>query len=421
MTRGTELGAAVTRVDEGLQVDDPLTAELLERAWAMVPALRAAAREAEATRATPEAIIDLAAEAGLLQALVPRRYGGHGLGLQLLCEVGRILCHGDASMAWTITFLMEHNWMACKLPMATQEELYRDRSYIKAAAPLIPAGSAVPVDGGFRISGKWHYASAIANADYVFVTAPVDEDGEAVPYTFLLPLGDVTVHDEWFMAGMAATSSTNVSAVDLFVPGARAIETEIFHSTDLHPGVVHEESLYRYPLLPPLNVFMAGIALGIAEAVVELGRERLWVSAPWGLARIERETSRTRWGMAHQKVRAARLLWRDAMRLAIAKGEAREEWTQVEEGQVALDNLTVAQMSKEAVREILDGCGSSAYALSNPLQRHLRDVDVVANHLGHDIDSLAERGSRWLLGLDRAPNDPFPPRRTERVRAISEA
>jgi alkylation response protein AidB-like acyl-CoA dehydrogenase len=411
------MDAVVTRVDEGLAVEDPLTAELLERTWAMVPAVRAAAPEGEARRSTPDEIIDLAAEAGLLQALVPRRWGGHGLGLQLLCEAGRILCHGDASAAWTITFLMEHNWMACKLPMATQEELYRDRSYIKAAAPLIPAGSAVRVDGGYRVSGKWHYASAIANADYVFVTAPVDEHGEPIPYTFLLPLEDVTVHDEWFMSGMAATSSTNVSAVDVFVGDDRAIETEIFHSTDRHPGVVHEESLYRYPLLPPLNVFMAGLALGSAEAVIELGRERLRVSAPWGLARIERETSRTRWGMAGQKVRAARLLWRDAMRRAIEKGEAREEWTQVEEGQIALDNLTVAQMSKEAVREILDGSGSSAYALANPLQRYLRDVDVIANHLGHDIDSLAERGSRWLLGLDRLPTDPFPPRKTERIRS----
>jgi alkylation response protein AidB-like acyl-CoA dehydrogenase len=412
---GTSLGERPARVDDGLVVGDPLTAELLERTWAMVPAVRAAAPAAEGMRCTPDEIIDLAAEAGLLQALVPRRWGGHGLGLQALCEVGRILCHGDASAAWTITFLMEHNWMACKLHMDTQAELYRDRSFIKAAAPLIPGGAAVRVDGGYRISGKWHYASAIGNADYVFVTSPVEESGEQIPYTFLLPLEDVTVHDEWFMAGMAATSSTNGSAVDVFVPDGRAIETEIFHSTDLHPGVGHDESLYRYPLLPPLNVFMAGLALGCAEAVVELGRERLRTSAPWGLARIDRETSRTRWGMAGQKVRAARLLWRDAMHRAIAKGEAREEYSQVEEGQIALDNLTVAQMSKEAVREILDGSGSSAFALANPLQRYLRDVDVIANHLGHDVDSLAERGSRWLLGLDRLPTDPFPPRTTPRL------
>jgi alkylation response protein AidB-like acyl-CoA dehydrogenase len=161
---------------------------------------------------------------------------------------------------------------------------------------------------------------------------------------------------------------------------------------------------------------MAGFAVGCAEAVVELGRERLRVSAPWGLARIDREVSRTRWGMAGQKVRAARLLWRDAMDLAVRKGEAEEEWTQVEEGQVALDYLTVAQMCKEAVREILDGSGSSAYALANPLQRYLRDIDVIANHLGHDTDSIAERGSRWVLGLDRLPTDPFPPRTTPRVR-----
>jgi 3-hydroxy-9,10-secoandrosta-1,3,5(10)-triene-9,17-dione monooxygenase len=417
MMHATGVDAPPARVDDGLVVRDPLTAELLEQAWAMVPAIRAAARTAEEMRATPQELVDMAAEAGLLQALVPRRWGGHGLGLQLLCEVGRILCHGDASVAWTITFLMEHNWMACKLPMDLQAELYRGRSYITAAAPLMPNGTAVPVEGGYRVTGKWSYASAVANAEYVFVTSLVEEGGEPIPYTFLLDVAEVTVHDEWFMSGMAATSSTNVSAVDHFVPDSRAIETELWHSRDQHPGIVHEEPLLRYPLLPPLNIFMAGLALGCAEAVVELGRERLRVSAPWGLARIDRELSRARWGMAGQKVRAARLLWRDAIEVAVRKGEAEEDWTQVEEGQMALDYLTVAQMSKEAVREILDGSGTSAYALDNPLQRYLRDVDVIANHLGHDTDSLAERGSRWLLGLDRLPTDPFPPRTTPRVRA----
>jgi len=417
MMHGTGADGAPARVDDGLVVRDALTAELLERAWAMVPAIRAAAPEAEAMRATPGELVGMAAQAGLLQGMVPRRWGGHGLGLQLLCEVARILSHGDASVAWTVTFLMEHNWMACKLPLETQEELFRDRPYVRAAAPLMPNGTAVRVDGGYRVTGKWAYASAIANADLVFVTSLAEEHGEQIPYTFLLDVPDITVHDEWFMSGMAATSSTSVSCVDHFVPESRAIETQLWHSRNEHPGVFHEEPLLRYPLLPPLNVFMAGFAVGCAEAVVELGRERLRVSAPWGLARIDRELSRSRWGMAGQKVRAARLLWRDAIDLAIRKGEAEEEWTQVEEGQIALDYLTVAQMCKEAVREILDGCGSSAFQLSNPLQRYLRDIDVIANHLGHDTDSLAERGSRWLLGLDRLPTDPFPPRATPRVRA----
>jgi alkylation response protein AidB-like acyl-CoA dehydrogenase len=400
----------------GSENDEDVTDVLIERAWALVPGIRERAAEAEALRRVTDATIEEAARAELFQTMVPKRWGGHGQGLRALCELGRVLAHGDASTAWTLTFLIEHSFMACKLPIEAQQELFAERPYILAAAPLIPYGSAVRVDGGFRISGKWRYASAVMNAEHVFVTSPAEENGEQIPYTFLLPVTDVTVHDEWFMSGMCATSSTQVSAIDLFVPERFSIETELFHSPH-NPGAQHEESIYRYPILPLLGVFMCGLALGCAEATLQLGRERLSASVPWGVRRLEREMSRTRWGAASQHVRCADLLWRQAMSQVIAKGEAEEPWTLEEQGQLALDILTVAHLSKDAVRLILDGAGSSAFQLSNPLQRYLRDTEVIANHVGHDWDTVSERGSRWLLGLGRVPTDPFPPRTSPRIAA----
>jgi alkylation response protein AidB-like acyl-CoA dehydrogenase len=385
---------------------------MIARAERLVPMIRERARDAEELRRLPDEAMREVEEAGFLQMLVPKRWGGMGLGLRALCEVARVLAHGDSSAAWTIAFMIEHNWMVCHLDMELQKKLYAKRPYIRMAAPLIPDGKALRVPGGFRVTGKWRYASAMGNSDWVFVSSPVQEDGEAVVYCFLMPRADVTVHDEWFFAGMAATSSTNVSAKDAFVPEEMAIPMDIFHTTTGHPGAVHEESLYKYPILQSLFSMMAAIIVGSAEAVVALGRERLKQHAPWGILRITRETSRMRWGIAHQKARCARLVYDDLLKTAIRKGESQEPWSLEDEGQMALDLMAIGTLCKEAARIILDGSGSSAFQLDNPLQRYLRDIDVLANHIGFDEDVVGERGSRWVLGLGRVPGDPFPPRET---------
>ena len=388
-----------------------LTELLIRRAGEMLPAIRSRAKGAEARRAVHQETIEDAVQAGLMQALTPARFGGPGLGLDALCEVARVLAQGDASTAWTIAFMMEHNWMAGHLSLEAQESLFSERPYILAAAPLLPSGAAQRVPGGFRVSGTWRYASAAGNSDWVFVSSLVQEAGEGVSYSFLIPMADVVLNDDWFMSGMAATSSCSITGKDVFVPERMSIETELFHSTHDHPGAHHEEPLYRYPILQSLFSMMSAIMLGAAQGAVELGRERLPQSAPWGVPRLDRETGRIRWGVAHQKVRCAELLYRQQLDFAILKGDAEAPWTLVEEGQMYLDLVAIGELCADAVRLLLDGAGSSAFQLDNPLQRCLRDVDVMANHIAFDRDVVHERGSRWLLGLGRSPNDPFPPRR----------
>lgn len=390
-------------------------AELLDAARALVEPIRAQARQAELDRATSQGIVDRAEQAGLLAAMVPKVYGGDGLGFDVLCETARILATGDASAAWTIAFLMEHNWMACHLSMEAQEELYADGNSVRIAGALAPTGTGSRQLDGFLVTGHWRYNSATANADWIIIGAIVEEFGESIPYAFLIPKRDLLVGDDWYMSGMAATSSVSVSADEVFVPSRFAIEIELFHSPTGHPGAWHEESIYRYPMLFGLTHMMCAFAIGTAEGALATAKARMSTSRPWGLARIDRESSRVRWAMAHQTVRSARLLYENSLDWMIRKCDAQEDWSLEEQGQLTLDQASVAHAAKDAVRSLLDGLGSSPFALDDPLQRSLRDIHVIANHLGQDFDVVADRGSRWLLGLGRNASDPFPPRSTARV------
>lgn len=389
--------------------DQILTDELVKRAEAMVPGIRSRSREAEEIRRIPEATMAEVEEAGFLKIMVPKRFGGHGLGLDALCRVTRALAHGDCSTSWAVSFLIEHNWMLCHMDMRAQESLFAEKSYIKAAAPLMPSGEAIPVPGGYKVSGHWKYASGACNGDWSFVTSWVMTDGERVPHTFLLAHDTVTIHDDWFMSGMAATGSVSITAKEAFVPEERALRTDIFHSADEHPGASHPEPIHRYPLVPPLIIMGSSIILGAAEAVVELAREQLATSKLFGVARIDRPQSRARWAAAHQEVRFAQLLWEKVLAYTIAKCDMEGRWTVEEEGQLHLDVVAIAQKSKEAVRLVMDGINSSTYQLDNPLPRYQRDVDVMVSWPAFDWDVVTERGSRWMLGLGATAADPFPP------------
>jgi 3-hydroxy-9,10-secoandrosta-1,3,5(10)-triene-9,17-dione monooxygenase len=383
--------------------------EMIARAWALVPEIRASAAESERLRYIQPAVMQKIQDAGLFQLMVPKRFGGMGLGFRPFVEIGRIFARGDASTAWASTFIIEHNWMACHLPMEGQERIFDGRNEVKASASLQPDGVAVKVDGGWEITGTWRYASGTGNSDYAMVSCHEGEPGAQKTRAFWLPLTDVVVHDDWFMSGLSASSSCTLSGEKVFVPDYYSIDTSEFHSATGHPGAVHEESSYRYANVQSVNQVFAAIALGSAEEVVARGKELLPRSRPWGLARTDREASRVRWGKAYQLVRMATLLYENSLRMIIRKGEAVEAWSDEDAAHIALDHATIVHLSQEAINVMMDGLGSGVYrtADDNPLPRYQRDVNVIANHLAMDIDVVQERSSRYLLGLGRKFGDPF--------------
>jgi 3-hydroxy-9,10-secoandrosta-1,3,5(10)-triene-9,17-dione monooxygenase len=194
-----------------------------------------------------------------------------------------------------------------------------------------------------------------------------------------------------------------------------ALELERFYSANRHCGVTHAEAIYHYPLLPGLLVMLAAVAVGSAEGALALARRRLSETAPWGLKRIDRATSRVRWAEAAQDIRCAQLLFEDMCRYTQARCAAGAEWSLIEQGQLDLDLSTTTHLCKNAVAALLDGCGSSTFQLADPLQRHLRDLNVLGSHLGNDRDVVIERGARFVLGLGQLPTDPFAPRRSNPV------
>ncbi|HIM45576.1 MAG TPA: acyl-CoA dehydrogenase, partial [Alphaproteobacteria bacterium] len=189
--------------------------ELRARAEALVPMLRERALDAEVLRRLPdETVRDLVA-AGFIRATLPSRLGGTEIDYRSIMELVAILAHGCASTAWVACNFLSCTFKLALWPREAQDEVWNDSLDALLTGTLVfPAGRARPVDGGYRLSGRWPFGSGIDHADWNFFAA-TEEDGTLG--IFLVPKSDYTIIDTWRAAGLRATGSHHVAVDDMFV------------------------------------------------------------------------------------------------------------------------------------------------------------------------------------------------------------
>jgi len=372
--------------------------ELFDEARRLVPEIRGRAHRMERAGRLDEDLVDALDDAGLFSILVPKRWGGKGLGPLEVSAVAEILGGADMSTAWVSVFYMMHNWFICRFPLEVQEQVYAGRNSVRCAAVWNPPGKAERVPGGHRLTGTWGYASGIVHAHYLIAPAVVDD----IPHWFLLPREAVQVIDDWDMGAMRATGSLTATVENLFVAESWALPIETIVSAKAGEAAIHPESVYRYSF-GALGASIASACLGGLGTAINIARDRLFTSKPYGIARSDREPSRIRWAHAYQFSRAARAVRDATIREMIRVEEAGAAKPPADaEAAFGLDNIFITQGAMEAARSLLDGGGTSGYAANNPVRRISGDLAMIATHiLSNDYDVLMERHARRILGVSR--------------------
>lgn len=368
-----------------------------------VPRIRERARDMELARRLDDELVADMDEAGLFSLLVPRRWGGAGLGPRDVNAVVEVVAHGDVSTAWVTSFYNLHNWFLCRFPLDVQEELYADRSSVLAAAVLQRPGAGERVDGGYRVTGRWGYATGILHGSHALVPAVCDR----VMSWCLVERDELEVLDDWDVAAMAATGSVTIAADAVFVPESRVVAVDrLMHPTE-HLGAFHEEGAYRLPF-SALAICTASIYVGALDAGVDLARERLdRSSGPGGVPRMERQMMRVNWVESRQTARVLHLVRDAATEDTIQIAGQGNPPTLEQEAQTQLDIMTLLHSAKEALRTLVDASGSSGYRSTDLLRRIANDIAMLSTHaLNGEHDVAMDRHARWLLGMGEADGDP---------------
>jgi alkylation response protein AidB-like acyl-CoA dehydrogenase len=372
-----------------------LRAELLAGIQRHQAAFAAAGDEAESLRTLPPDAVATVRSLGLFWLKTPASLGGTPLGPLEFCDVIEELAYIDVSTAWAAMIGagccgLVGGW----LPEAGARRVFTptDDGLPVVAGQLAPRGTGKPVAGGYVVTGRWGFSSGILHADWLlgaFKTDAAAGDGAASDggtgfgrmVVFAVPKSDAEVIDNWYVAGLQGTGSLDFRVDDLFVPEEMTY--------DLGIPAVRGGDLFRLGMpafvsneVPPLCVGLARRALDdMTELALKTAR------FPGGPTVSDRAVFHKELGRAETKLRAARLVHREAMadcwEMACA-GDPPSEELQLA---VTAASVFAVETAAEVVSDLFRYGGGRVLALSNPMQRHLRNALAARQHL-----ALSEEG-----------------------------
>lgn len=366
----------------------------------LAPVLAAGAAEGEALRRVPHAVMDQIHQAGILGALVPGSLGGHGLRLDAVLEGTRALAAGCPATAWTTSFLITHAWMLTRFPEAAPDDLFGGGRIPTAAAPLAPTGQLAGADGGYVVSGRWEWATAVLHSDWVIVHG-FDQTVELGTRFAVIPLGEVEVVDTWHTSGMRATGSNVVVVDGVFVPAERTCAGDDLREA---ASAVADDRHADVPLLSALSLVASAPAVGAAEAAVDLYRERLAervLAYTLGDKAADQPLAQARLAAVTSDLATMLAGWRAAIDELLA-AERPDALLRV---RTRLAAAAAVRSSRLILGAIGEGAGASVYASSHPFQRLQRDVETLKGHVVFDWDRTTELAGRVMLGHPLGPTD----------------
>lgn len=361
---------------------------VLDAVRGLAPKISARAAEIEAARRLPADLIRDLTAAGCFRMLVPRSHGGGGFDLASAMGVIEELSRADASTAWT-TMNLAGGWINLgTLPRATFDAVYAKGPDAIIGGVFSPAGTAVAVDGGYRVSGRWAFASGCQDCQWLFGNCMEDHAGGPRLRTILFSPDQIRIEDTWSVSGLCGTGSHHLNAKDVFVRAERTC-------LPFADPPCLDEPLLRMPMPPVFAFGVASAAVGIAQGALEdilaLSAGKVPLLAHSSLA--TNPLFQNQLGAADAKLRAARgLLYADA---AAAWGTAVAGAELTPEHRVRMRATTTWAATTAA--SVVDmayhaGGGSSIYA-SSPLQRRFRDVHAITQHFLVKLDTFTTAGA----------------------------
>ena len=355
---------------------------LVDMARELGPLIQANADRGERERRLPGETARALTKAGFFRLCRPHQLGGLEVDPITVLEIVEEIARHDGSAAWCA--------LNCSVAGVLQSFLAQEGAREIGSAPdgvvngvFAPSRRALEVEGGYRVNGRWtfvsncHHCHWLALANIVFAGDTMSE-GPTGPeiVTTWIKASDWGIIDTWDTAGLRATGSHDIEVSDVFVPKHRTFP-------EPPPEPVSYGPLFRLPIVGLFSVGMAASALGIARAAIDELLRLAGTKTPFGMASTlsTRTTAQIAVCEAMATVRSAR---------ALVVEETTCLWEMVQAGtpvtteqqallRIAATHATAA--SAGVVDRMYTAAGGSAVYASSPLQRLLRDIHAITQHV----------------------------------------
>lgn len=368
---------------------------ILDAVRELAPAIAPRAAEIEAGRRIPRDLLDELIGTRVFGLLRPVTHGGVGADLPDALPVFETLARADASVGWTV-MIGSGSWCdLAQLPRTTFDELFAGQTDVITAGVFNPTGTITGADGGYRVTGRWSFASGCEHADWLFANC-VEDVVDGVPQFRIAVFApdQVVIEDTWTVSGLAGTGSHHFHVDSVVVPADRTLRPLI------DPPCL-DAPIVNIPVPALFALCIASVALGCAQGALDdilavaADKVPLLASEPLAanpLFQLELATADT-------ELRAARALISESAEEAWGAAAKADAFTLDHRARIRAAAVWATERAAGVVGTAYRSGGGGSISSASPLQRRLRDINALTQHFLVRRDTLTTVGA-ILAGQD---------------------
>jgi 3-hydroxy-9,10-secoandrosta-1,3,5(10)-triene-9,17-dione monooxygenase len=373
----------------------------------LVPWLRANAAAAEIDRRLPIETVKRLRESGVMRLLQPARAGGFEADPQVFYEAVRRIGTACGSTAWVTGVVGVHAYQVGLYDEQAQDDVYGDDPDAWISSHYQPHGALTPVDGGYRLSGHWHFSSGSDHSNWAFLGARVGADApeDSVDlnnwYHVLVPRSDYRVDDVWDVMGLRGTGSNDIIVEDAFVPEHRVLAWMDLIKQNCPGRAVNPGPLFRMPWSAMFGSAVAmpvvGMGYGVLDTYVRSqqpkkgeGERSRPVMGDWVILRAVAEAASDLDAARQQLIGNIVEMYEHAVADEPIPQELRQRCRR--------DQVMAGTRAVRAADAVFEHAGGRALGATNALQRLWRDLHAARAHVVNSPNMSFAAYATGLLG-----------------------
>jgi alkylation response protein AidB-like acyl-CoA dehydrogenase len=354
------------------------------RARELGPAIATAADEIERARRLTAPVLERLHEARLFRMLLPHSLDGDEVAPQVYVLALEELSRHDGSVGWCVSIANSTTLIAPYLDPEPARAIFAEpRAVVAWGPPNESRAEAVP--GGYRVGGRWDFASGCRHATWMGAHCPVVEpDGEwrknsagrPIVRTLLFPASQAMLLDNWQPIGLRGTASESYSLRDLFVP-------EEYSSTREDPTLRREKGpLYAFPQQAMYSVGIGSVALGIARGMLDAFVELACRKTPRGVGRLaDNAVIQAAVAQAEARLGAARAYLLDTVAEVHARAGDEAPIDVPDRARVRLAGVHAIHSALAVADLCYKEAGVDAIFPGSPFERRFRDIHTLSQQI----------------------------------------
>lgn len=371
-------------------------AAMFARVQSLQGLLRANADRARGERRVPVENIEALQKAGFFLALQPARWGGYELDPQDFFRMQMAIAECCMSTAWASGIVAVHAFQIALMDPRAQQDVWGDNIHTRVSSSYAPMGKVVPVEGGFRFSGRWGWSSGCDHCSWALLGGILPDGSYR---TFLLPHSDYRIEDTWYSMGLQGTGSNDIVVEEAFVPDYRTHkQSDGFEGTN--PGVDQDSApLYRLPWAQVFIRVVSTPAIGAARDALALYTALVKGKASGDVTKLAQDTG------TQMRIAAARNAIEEMTTILLSNFDAMMDALRAGESIAMADRVLyryqaalVIEKSMDVVDSLFASAGGSSVYQGSAIQQRFLDIHTARAHVANNPTAFARNLGAVALG-----------------------